>query len=209
MAYRIIRKIIYPIMLRWRIASVEGLENLPKSGPALLVANHVGLQDPQLLITTLMRQTGGKKIHVIAKWKIFHTKLSQKWLGTIPLFADRSKSFLYAKELLEKGEMVLIYPEGQVNIFSEIREIKSGAARLGLLTRVPVVPIGLIRTSAPPQNEWAHRRDFMFGRVKIKIGPPLDLSPWYNLTIDKPLIKKVKAVIMSAVAKLANKTYIG
>ncbi|PIS40439.1 MAG: hypothetical protein COT26_03240 [Candidatus Kerfeldbacteria bacterium CG08_land_8_20_14_0_20_43_14] len=209
MAYSVIRKIIYPLLLRRRIASVDGLEDMPKTGPVLLVANHVGLQDPQLLIATLIRHTGGKKIHAIARWKIFHSPFVQKWLGTIPLLTDRAKTFEMSKKLLKKGEIVLIYPEGKVNIFNEIHKIKSGATRLALLTKTPVIPIGLIRTSPPPQNKWHHRWDMLFGRVKIKIGRPIDLSPWYNLTIDKNLIQKVNAIIMSAVASLANKKYLG
>lgn len=209
MAYSVIRKIIYPLLLSRRIVSLKGLENMPKTGPVLLVANHVGLQDPELLIATLIRHTGGKKIHAIAKWKIFHSPFMQKWLGTIPLLADRSKTFGMSKKILEKGEILLIYPEGKINIFDEIKKVKSGATRLALITKTPVIPIGLIRVSPPPQNKWDHRRDMLFGRVKIKIGRPIDLSPWYNLTIDKTLIQKVNAMIISAVATLANKKYLG
>ncbi|MFA6588641.1 MAG: lysophospholipid acyltransferase family protein [Patescibacteria group bacterium] len=185
------------------------MENIPARGPILLVSNHVGLQDPQLLITTLMRCFKNRKIHVIAKWKIFHSQLIQNWLGTIPLYPDRSRSFESAKNLLNRGEIVLIYPEGGVNSSNQIGKIKTGAARLALMTKVPVIPISLIRTSPPPQKPADHRRDLVFGRVQIKIGKPLDLSPWYNLTIDNNLLKKVNQAIMAPIANFANKIYIG
>jgi 1-acyl-sn-glycerol-3-phosphate acyltransferase len=207
MAFGFARKLVYPL-LRWRLASAEGLENLPKTGPAILVANHVGQQDPIMLIY-LMARAINRKPRAITKWKIFSSKLALQWLQTIPLDPDRSKTIAAAEYALKHGDIILVYPEAGINIHQTIGKVKTGAARMALATRVPVIPLGLRRTSAPPTSEWKHILDIFIGRVHVRVGKPIDLSPWYGLTVDRPLLDKVTAEIMTRVAQLAGKTYTG
>ncbi len=207
MAYTIARKLVYPL-LRWRVASAEGLENLPRTGPALLVANHVGQQDP-LLLTYVIAQAVNRKARAIAKWKIFHGRLATSWAETIPLHADRRQTMTAAQQALEQGALVLIYPEAGINVHREIGKVKTGAARLALATRIPVIPVGLRRTDAPPKTELKHILDLFIGRVHVRIGTPIDLRAWYDLTVDRPLLDKVNEAIMTRVAELAGKTYTG
>lgn len=207
MAYPISSKILFPL-LRWRLASTEGLDRIPRTGPCLLVSNHVGLQDPQALLVAVITSTH-RKVHVITKWPIFATKFSRRWLGTIPLNTDRSKTVAETEAILRAGGMVCIYPEAGINIQTTIGKVKTGAARLALATRVPVIPLGVRRTSPVPQSEAEHRRDMLFGRVHFRVGQPLDLRQWYGREVDRPLLDAVMAAIMKPVAMLANKTYVG
>lgn len=202
----IARIISYPF-LRWRVASAEGLENIPRRGPALLVANHVGIHDPLLMVFIIAWATGGRATHAIAKWKIFHSVFAQRYMHTIPLFADRQLSLRYSADLLAKGKLVMIYPEGGVNTTNTIGKVKTGAARLALETGVPVIPIGIRRTSPPPQNSADHRRDLFFGRLSCRVGKPVDLSAWQGRPVDAGLLAEVNKTIMTSVATLAGKTY--
>jgi 1-acyl-sn-glycerol-3-phosphate acyltransferase len=174
----------------------------------LLVSNHVGLQDPQALLAAVITTTH-RKVHVITKWPIFATKFSRRWLGTIPLNDDRSKTVAETEALLRAGEIVCIYPEAGINTHATIGKVKTGAARLALATRVPVIPLGVRRTTPVPQSDADHRRDLIFGRVHFKVGQPLDLHQWYCLEVNRPLLDVVTDAIMEPVAQLANKTYIG
>ncbi|MFA6042877.1 MAG: lysophospholipid acyltransferase family protein [Patescibacteria group bacterium] len=208
MAYAFSRHIFGPL-LRRRIASAEGLGTIPKSGPALFVANHVGLQDPILLMTAVILATGGRKVHAITKWKIFETWPLHPWLETIPLAADPQQTLHLAQQYLEAGELVLIYPEAKVNPLPTIAKVKTGAARLALQTKVPVFPVGLQRTTPPAQTEREHFQDMFFGKVRIAIGSAINLQEFHNRTIDRPLLDTVMRAIMTPVATLASKTYVG
>ncbi|MDP2789787.1 MAG: lysophospholipid acyltransferase family protein [bacterium] len=202
-----LRTLLSPLF-RWRATSAEGLENLPKSGAAILVANHVGLQDPQALIGVVLAHSH-RMPYILAKWKIFANPLVRYIANTIPLYDDRSQTIAEVTALLQRGELVCFYPEAGVNTQQTIGKVKTGAARLALASRAPVIPIGLRRTSPVPQSSADHRHDILFGRVQIIIGKPIDLSTWYGLTVDRPLLDKVTGVIMTRVAELAGKTYTG
>ncbi|MEK7570172.1 MAG: lysophospholipid acyltransferase family protein [Patescibacteria group bacterium] len=202
----IARILSYPF-LRWRVASAEGLENIPRKGPVLLVANHIGIHDPLLLIFTIAWGTQGRAAHAIAKWKIFQTAFAQRFMHTIPLYEDRARSMQYSADLLARGEVVLIYPEGRVNTSDTIGKVKSGAARLALQCGVPVIPIGIRRTSPPPQTSADHRKDLLFGRMSCTVGKPIDLSAWQGRTVDAALLAQVNRAIMTPVATLAGKIY--
>ncbi len=202
-----LRTLLSPL-LRWRATSAEGLEYLPKTGAAILVANHVGLQDPQALIGVVLAHAH-RMPFIIAKWKIFANPLVRSIANTIPLYADRGQTIAEASRLLGRGGLVCVYPEAGVNSEMQIGRVKTGAARLALASHVPVIPIGIRRTTSVPQTEADHRRDMLFGRVRVAIGKPIDLSTWYGLTVDRPLLDKVTAEIMARVAELAGKTYTG
>lgn len=206
MAFAISRHLTYPF-LRWRIDTVEGLEHIPRSGPALLVANHVGHQDPLLLIFAIARELRGRAPHTIAKWKIFHGALAQRWLQTIPLYQDRKRTIAQAETLLGTNHMVLIYPEAGINRNAIIQKVKTGAARLALTTGAPIIPIGIQHISSPLMAKIGYGTEMLLARVRIRIGLPIDLSSFRNQTVDRPLLNRVTAAIMEPVALLANKTY--
>lgn len=202
-----LRTLLSPL-LRWRATSAEGLENLPRSGAAILVANHVGLQDPQALIGVVLAHAHRMPC-IIAKWKIFANPLVRAIANTIPLYADRSKTMAEAAALLQRGDLVCFYPEAGVNTLQTVGRVRTGAARLALVSHAPVIPIGLRRMTPVPQTSADHRNDMLFGRVRVTVGEPIDLSAWYGLTVDRPLLDTVTAAIMTRVAVLAGKSYTG
>jgi 1-acyl-sn-glycerol-3-phosphate acyltransferase len=202
-----LRTLLAPL-LRWRATSAEGLDFLPLTGPALLVANHVGQQDPQALVGIILARTH-RLPYVIAKWKIFAHPLVRRIAHTIPLYAERSQTMAETQRVLEHGGLVCIYPEGGVGTLPTIGRVKTGAARLALATRVPVIPVGIQRVHRVPRTEAEHTRDLLVGRVRVAFGQPVDLTPWYGLTVDRPLLDKVNAAMMTRVAQLAGKTYTG
>lgn len=206
MAFGISRHLTYPF-LRWRIETIEGLEHIPRSGPALLVANHVGHQDPLLLIFAIARKLHGRAPYTIAKWKIFHSPFAQRWLQTIPLYRDRKRTVAQAERELRANHMVLIYPEAGINRNVIIQKVKTGAARLALATGAPVIPIGIQHVSSPLMAKIGYGTEMLLARVRIRIGLPIDLSSFRNQTVDRTHLNRVMAAIMQPVAALANKTY--
>lgn len=206
MSYPFLRRIVGPLT-RFRITSATGLDAIPRTGPVLLVANHVGFHDPLLLSTAVIMHTGGRKVHAVAKWKIFRLPLFTSWIGMIPLYADRSKTFEIAKQLLLQGEIVLMYPEGTVNMSTTIGKVKTGATRLALMTKVPVIPIGIRRTSPPPMTKIGMLFEMAYGRIRIAVGQPIHLQYWYSKPLNTDMLQEVNKVIMTPVAQLAGKRY--
>ncbi|MFA6099107.1 MAG: lysophospholipid acyltransferase family protein [Patescibacteria group bacterium] len=198
---------LFRLLFSWRIDSASGLENIPRTGPVILVSNHVGEQDPPLLVNSVIQHTKGRKVYVVTKWKILWFSLWRNWMGIVPLFPDRSKTFKILIKLISGGEIVLMYPEGGLNVRPVINRVKTGVARLALMTKTPIIPVGLERTAPPPKTHLGFVLEIFYAHLRINIGQPIDLSPWYGKTVEGGLLQEVNSEIMSAVAKLANKKY--
>ncbi len=152
-------------LMKLRITSIEGLENIPKTGSIMFVSNHVGQQDPVLLYSAISCVTNGEMIHTISKWKILSTPFFRNHFRTIPLHEDRSKSIEISNNILKNKGLVLIFPEGKINGNNIIKKVKTGAARIALTTKTIVILIGIIRTNPIPKTEFEHAMDIFFGLV--------------------------------------------
>lgn len=153
---------------------ITGLEHLPRSGPALLVANHVSYLDPVVLIVVGHR--AGRRVRVLGVQEAFERPGSGFFIRAgrhIPISADpadRLVAVRRARDALRREEAVLIYPEGAIASAAEQRAARGGAGLLAVTSGAPVIPIrtwGLERGAAP----WWHRR-----RTSVVIGPPVDLT---------------------------------
>lgn len=154
---------------------VTGLEHIPPTGPALLVANHVSYLDPIVLIVVGHR--AGRRARFLGVQEAFERPGSGFILRAgrhIPVGgdpADRMLAVRRARDVLRRGEVVLIYPEGTIPRAGEQRPAQGGAGLLAVTGGVPVIPIrtwGLERGAAP----WWRRRP-----AEVSVGPPVDLSP--------------------------------
>jgi glycerol-3-phosphate dehydrogenase (NAD(P)+) len=127
-------------------ASRTGREHIPRSGPAILASNHRSFIDPWVIGTMANRP-----VYYVAKSELFKNPVVA-WLitalGAFPVergTGDRD-TIQTAKELLDRGELVLIFPEGTRTRPGPLGKPKRGVARLALETGVPVVPIAVIGT---------------------------------------------------------------
>lgn len=154
---------------------ITGLEQLPRSGPALVVANHVSYLDPVVLIVVGHR--AGRRLRFLGVQEAFDRPGSGHILRAgrhIPIgagTAGRTLALRRAREVLKRGEVVLIYPEGTISTGGEPLPAQGGVGLLAVTSGVPVIPIrtwGLERGAAP----WWHRR-----RAAVAVGPPVDLAP--------------------------------
>lgn len=146
---------------------VEGLENLPRKGPALVVCNHASLWDPIVLGTVLPRQ-----VFFMAKKEIFRNPLFStvlRWVGAFKVNrggADR-EAIQEAIKNLRAGRMVGIFIEGTRNrTSSDFLPPQPGAAMLALRSGAPVVPVALVNT----KNTLRAFRS----KIIIRVGKPLE-----------------------------------
>ncbi|MFP3990792.1 lysophospholipid acyltransferase family protein [Streptomyces sp. E11-3] len=193
---------------------VEGLENIPAEGPAILASNHLSFSDSFFLPAVLHR-----KVTFIAKAEYFTTpgvkgKLTAaffKGVGQLPV--DRSggrgageAAIKSGIEVIERGELFGIYPEGTRSPDGRLYRGKPGGlARVALATGAPVIPVAMIDTEKiqPPGKV---RPKLM--RPGIRIGKPLDFSRYHGLENDRFILRSVTDEVMYEIMKLSGQEYV-
>ena len=192
------------ICCSWKI---EGRENVPSAGPLILVANHVHVLDPLLLVFGLPRW-----ITFIAKEELFHSLFLRFWLrwaGSLPLQRDskvREKQRILegARKALEDGMILGMFPEGARSHDGKLRKGKAGSAVIASKTDVPLLPVGIIGTDKIHGISWLWKRP----RIVVKIGRPFKLHPT-NSKITKSQMQLLTAQLMGEIAALLPPEYQG
>lgn len=194
-------------LVRLFIRKVDGINNLPKA-PFILAANHDSYLDP-LLIGSVVVPKIGKQMHYLAMkgrfWNIFGDFISRKWAGCVPFDEGKKKAIKELIRLLKKGDMVGIFPGGPRSADGNLTRGKTGAVRLALAAKAPIVPLGLIGTYGIASGEKLIPR---FKRADMKFGKPIFYDKYYNKKITKKLLRNLTNSLMEEIAKLINKKYL-
>ncbi|TWF88107.1 1-acyl-sn-glycerol-3-phosphate acyltransferase [Streptomyces capillispiralis] len=202
-----------PLKLAFR-PWVEGLENIPAEGPAVLASNHLSFSDSFFLPAVLDR-----KVTFIAKAEYFTTpgvkgRLTAaffKGVGQLPV--DRSgargageAAIRSGIEVLERGELFGIYPEGTRSPDGRLYRGKPGGlARVALATGAPVIPVAMIDTEKiqPPGQVMPKLM-----RPGIRIGRPLDFTRYQGMEHDRFVLRAVTDEVMYEIMKLSGQEYV-
>jgi 1-acyl-sn-glycerol-3-phosphate acyltransferase len=186
----------------------RGKENLPKTGGALIVANHYSFFDPMAVGHFVV--ANGRTPRFTAKSGVFKHPLLGKWFvaaGQIPVHRgtrDAVKALLAAQDAIKRGEMVIFYPEGTMTKDPDLWPMvgRTGAARIALRTGVPVIPVaqwGAQEVLAPYSTKFNF---FPRKTLKVVAGPPIDLSPWADRIKERGTEQEVTDLIMAEITKL-------
>ncbi len=172
-AFLPLRAIVGPVFnVAFRVKTI-GRENIPRTGAALLAANHASFLDPILIATRARRPVRFLVAHDFYRDPRLHMLL--RWLGTIPVGGDIGivGSFRRVGEVIGEGGLVGIFPEGGITRDGAMRPFRSGAAMIALRTGVPVVPIHVGGTFAalPRYAKWPR-----FVPVTLSIGEPIAVA---------------------------------
>jgi 1-acyl-sn-glycerol-3-phosphate acyltransferase len=140
--------VIQTARLVWRLQgltfTVTGVENLPTTGGAVVAINHTSYFDFTFAGLPAYRQHRGRKVRFMAKKEVFDHKITgpiMRSLRHIEVDRDRgAATFDAACQALKAGELVGVYPEATISRSFEIKEFKSGAARMAIAAGVPIVP---------------------------------------------------------------------
>jgi len=164
-----------PVVDRFLIKEVKGLENIPKTN-FILAANHQSHLDQIATAYVCVP----RRFHMIGQTDSY-SGLVKLFLyivyflaGVIPLNrqSEESKKRVIekARKVLEGGDILIIYPEGTRTRTGEIQKGKSGVAKIFLKTGVPILPVGIKGTFEllPPGGKLKIKRF-----VKINVGKPL------------------------------------
>lgn len=214
MLYPIVSKTLLPLLLR-RVKHLEGLENLPKNRPFIFCANHLGYLEGIFIKAVMVRATH-RNVYFIAKeiyWRFFKKiigrKATEEWLGMIPrLNVEPAGSLVVAGEYLKKGAIIGIFPEGTRNFDPRfLLKGKTGAVRLALSARVPVVPIGYYGPVTRQKRQGVVKFFRSKEKIRIIISQPIYFDEYYNKEITKELLDELTKKIMLEISKLCGKTY--
>jgi 1-acyl-sn-glycerol-3-phosphate acyltransferase len=193
---------------------VEGLENIPAEGAAILASNHLSFSDSFFLPAVLDR-----KVTFIAKAEYFTTpglkgKLTAaffKGVGQLPV--DRSgargageAAIRSGIQVIESGELFGIYPEGTRSPDGRLYRGKPGGlARVALATGAPVIPVAMIDTEKiqPPGKVLPKVM-----RPGIRIGKPLDFSRYQGMQHDRFVLRALTDEVMYEIMKLSGQEYV-
>lgn len=152
---------LYRLLFRLRF---DGLDRIPDSGPAILAPNHVSVLDP--IAVALATSARGRPVRFLAAaeffahpvwgWGLRRTKHIPVRRGTRDLGALRQ-----LQEVLQRGGLAGIFPEGRVGMGETPLRGRSGLVRAAVAARVPILPVGVWGT----QDRWP--------RGGLKLSRPL------------------------------------
>ena len=209
MAYWVLKILLSPIFfVFWRIR-VEGREHVPATGPVILAPNHVSFLDSMFLPLVLLRRvTFVAKAEYFDSWK---TAWFFRAAGQIPMRREggsaSERALAAARDVLTRGKVLGIYPEGTRSPDGRLYKGHTGVARLALGCGVPVIPVGLVGTSEVQRP--GSNRPRPFKRVTVQFGAPLDLSRFEGEPAGDPLtLRAVTDELMFEIRNLSHQQYV-
>ncbi len=196
----------------WR-PTIEGIENVPATGPVLLASNHLSFADSVVIPIVAPR-----KVVFLAKAEYFtgsglRGRLSKAWfegLGMVPVDRTDTRAALnsldVALEVLGRGEAFGIYPEGTRSRDGRLYRGRTGVAQLALTAGVPVVPVGLLGTAdlQPPDATWPRR-----AKVTVRFGAPIDFTGRFEGLAPGRARREATDEIMAAIHALTGQELAG
>ena len=186
----------------------RGMENMPADGGFITAVNHNSHVDP--FAYAHYQYNTGRVPRFLAKSGLFRKGFvgaAMRGTGQIPVYretTDALSAFRAAIHAVESGECVAFYPEGTLTRDPDLWPMtgKTGAARVALQTRCPVIPVAQWGANEllPPYA----KKPAPFPRKthRVVAGPPVDLSDFYGREMTPDLLKEATEVIMAAITRL-------
>jgi 1-acyl-sn-glycerol-3-phosphate acyltransferase len=148
---RLTRPVVrYGLRLGWRV-QVHGARSVPRSGPVILAANHIGLLDGPALVALTRRLT-----FALVKREAFTGAVGQFLIHLGQISLNRREidpqAIKRAVQVLRAGKVLAVFPEGGRS-GGEVAWAKGGAAYLAMITGAPIVPVAILGTREPGQRK--------------------------------------------------------
>lgn len=163
--WRIGTIVLWPVTFVLMRSRRAGAHRVPATGATLIVCNHLSNFDPPLVGMLALP----RRVNFMAKSELFRTRFGSWVLSGVGAFpvergAGDREAIRSAREILRRGECLIMFPEGTRSRTGKLRPFFSGAGVMALEPGVTVIPAAI----------WGSQR--RFGPVRVAFGTPLDLS---------------------------------
>ncbi|MFE5858298.1 MULTISPECIES: lysophospholipid acyltransferase family protein [unclassified Streptomyces] len=179
----------------------QGAQNIPRTGGAVLVSNHISYLDFIFAGLTALPQK--RLVRFMAKDAVFRHKVSgplMRGMKHIPVDRDQGEAaYKLALESLRSGEIIGVFPEATISQSFTLKSFKSGAVRMAQEAGVPLIPVALWGT----QRLWTKGRPRNFRRshipVTIRVGEPIEApKDQYAGAITRRVRERVQELLEDA-----------
>ncbi|MFR0573640.1 1-acyl-sn-glycerol-3-phosphate acyltransferase [uncultured Bifidobacterium sp.] len=212
MLYWFFVRTLGPIARRRFNPTVEGLENIPRHGGAIIAANHLAVIDDALLPMTCPRM-----IHFMGKAEYFEGKgvkgkFKKWWFTSVGVFpVDRSGgskslgALNHAREILEDGHLFGIHVEGTRSPDGRLYRGHTGAARLAFETGCPIVPTAIIgsRDLQKPGQVIPSK-----GKSTIIYGKPIAVERKNPEDVTHEELRELTDRVVKAIGAMSGQEYV-
>ena len=186
---------------------VTGEDLVPRHGGAVMAINHVGYLD--FTFAGLAARKSKRLVRFMAKKEVFDNKLSgplMRGMKHIPVdrYGTGGDSYQLAVKALASGEIVGVFPEATISTSYELKDFKTGAARMAMEAGVPLLPVVL----------WGSQRIMTKGRkrdltrgtpLRIVVGAPFMPDPSADpVAVTAELKSRMSALLEEAIATYAG-----
>jgi 1-acyl-sn-glycerol-3-phosphate acyltransferase len=201
------RSVVRPVARRLWDIRCEGYERLPAEGPAILCPNHISFLDSAFLMLTVPRNISFVgKAEYLDDWK---TKYLFPALGMIPIDrsgGSKSQAALDAAEdVLRRGELFGIFPEGTRSRDGDLYKGRTGAARLATKLGCPIFPVGIVGTDhiQPVDAKLPKIRT----SCSITIGRPIRPERYADRGPEHLVWRSMTDEVMFEIREMTGQTY--
>lgn len=172
--YRTIKAVTTPIYKGFTRVRVENRDRVPIDGGVIVAANHISFFDSVALLQSIPRRSFFLgKAEYMQSWSTRHLFPA---MGLIPIEREQARKAMAALEVaadvLQRGDVLSIYPEGTRSRDGLLHKGHTGVAQLALMSGSPIVPVGLVGTDQiQPIGARVPRP---FRKATVRFGEPLD-----------------------------------
>jgi 1-acyl-sn-glycerol-3-phosphate acyltransferase len=210
--YRASELLVSPLLRAYFKPQASGQQYVPRTGPAIIAANHLSAADE--VFTPI---TAGRQVLYFAKAEYFNspglrgriTAWSFREFGHVPVDRDNPRAAAntieVGVELLGQNKALGIYPEGTRSPDGRLHKFRTGVARLALRSGAPVIPVGLIGTDKVLIEGDSH---WYRAPVEVHYGAPLDFSGRAEDERSSRVLREVAETVREAVQKLSGQDYV-
>lgn len=194
--YRTIRR---PIRTVFRV-NARGIHRIPGDGGVVLAMNHFSWIDPLVIADVCPRP-----IYFLAKKELFENRILRRLLDNLnQIEIDREaggneESLRRAREKLEEGGVIGVYPEGTRSNYGNLLRAKRGVARLALRTGCPIVPVALLTHHLWPKGPLVPD---LGERAYVNVGEPAEYGRKEDKATDREFTQEIADDAMSRVEGL-------
>ena len=206
-AYRFAAVVVRPVVRRVTKQDWAGHEHIPGEGGFVVCPNHISHMDVFAFAHFVF--DSGREPYFLGKESVFRIPgigRILKQAGMIPVFRESghaADAFRAAIGAVRAGRCVAIYPEGTLTRDPGLWPMKgkTGAARVALETRCPVIPVA----QWGPQEILGRyeKRVRLFPRkvMHVRAGPPVDLADLYDVPMSAAVLREATGRIMAAITR--------